>query len=185
MKKIIYLLFFAAAFSSCENAEDASEWDRVTGLIAKYGDFDPVAVEGMLTTGVVESTAYFKLDDKSLVNGGSTPWPGSQPIVFLFFENGTCWSCGSDMALMYGGGWFYREYHWSYDAQTRTLVTWHDYIESRATVKAVVGDNTLILEGDLGDHDDLRMVLQIDPDPDLRADYLEKCRNIADYEPAD
>lgn len=184
MKNITIVLFALMSFVACESVEDVedvSEWNRVTGLIAQYGDFDPAVVEGMLTTGVVESTAYFKLDDKSLVNGGSTPWPGSQPIRFLFFEDGACWACWTDTAQMYDGGWFYREYHWSYDAQTRALVTWHDYIESRASVKAVVGNDTLILEGDLGDHDGLRMVLQIDTDPDLRADYLKKYRNIADY----
>ena len=184
MKKLVYILFIASALTACEDSEVGSDWDRVNDLVSTHADFDSAAIPAMLTTGVVESSAYFKLDDKSQISGGANPWPGSGPIQFLFFDDGTCWDFWLDTAHMHDGGWFYRIYNWSYDPQTRKLVTWNDYTEAQAVVRAVDGD-TLVLDGDLGIDKGLRMVMRLDPDPNRRTGYMEKCRNIADFESAE
>lgn len=186
MKKIIYLLFLAAAFLSCENVEDASEWNRVNGLIAKNGDFDPAVVPALLTGNLLSCTAYFDLETEKLYYSDRLDLSiGGRFSEFLFFEDGTCWDCSLDMAQTHDGGWFYRAYNWRFDVQTRTLVIWNDFIEARSVVKAVDGSEMLFLDGDFFTRSGARMVFKLDPDPDLRADYLEKCRNIADYEPAE
>lgn len=89
------------------------------------------------------------------------------------------------MAQGYDGGLFYRAYNWSYDPQTQTLVTRNDYTEARAVVRAVDGGDMLILDGDLCSQSGARIVFKLDPNPDRRADYLENCRNIADFESAE
>lgn len=184
MKKIVYILFFAMTFTACESPDTAGEWDRVDLLIGQHADFDPAVVPALLTGNKLSFSSYFILEGQNLlysdrINLYLDGWSHPQ---YLFFENGICWRCWTDMAHIYDGGQFHREYRWSYDAQTRTLLTWIGHVESRAVVKAFDGEGHLYLDGDLCSEFGARMVFKLDPDPDLRAEYLEKYRNVADYE---
>lgn len=183
MKKIIYILFFASVLAACEGPESETEWTRVNGQIAKHGDFDPATVPALLTGNLLSYAAYFDLGTERLYYSDQLDLSiGGRLSDFLFFEDGTCWDCCLDMAHGYDGGWFYRAYHWSYDPQTRALDIWNDYIEARSVVKAVDGSEMLILDGDFFTRSGARIAFRLDPDPDRRAEYLKKCRNIADFE---
>lgn len=186
MKKIVYILFFASVLAACEGPESETEWNRVNGLIARHGNFDPSVVPALLTGNMLSFAAYFELETEKLYYSDQVDMSiGGVLPEFLFFEDGTCWECWLDMAQGYDGGLFYRAYNWRYDPQTQTLVTRNDYTEARAVVRAVDGGDMLILDGDLCSQSGARIVFKLDPNPDRRADYLENCRNIADFESAE
>lgn len=168
------------------------KWNEVSARIEQAGDFDPATVPSVLTEGLLSSTSCFRCKGDEMSDNVPL-WPGGNGIDVIFYENGTCWNCWWDMPHLYDGGLFYRAYRWRYEEGV--LVTWNEYSESKAIVRAVDG-NTIIFDGDIcsnigvdgsGYRDPevyLRIVMER-KDGAARERYIGSARNIEDFEQAE
>lgn len=181
MKKIGYILFFTAAFASCETVEEADQWNQADLFISQHADFDPAAVPALLTDNTLLTYRRFDMTNKEVIY--TDHWVGEAPdgcnsSEYLFFGDGTCWMCWMDISGAVNGG-IYAPLKWNYDPQTRSLFTGFDQLNYEATVKAV-GDNMMVIDGCFFDSFMRRYVLKFDPDPAIRSNYMENYNNYFD-----
>ena len=202
MKNWLILITAIVMVSSCSNGSEADNTLKskehngevrlpIASRIEKYGDFDSAAVAEIVTEGVlVSSEEYCFVGDKQ-IGSNLLEMTGSQPVVLIFMPDGTGRKCWIDEPMLYDGEWLYRDFEWSYDIGTRELTTlMFGTIRYVATVRAVDNDG-LIFDGVLCekpfmsglDTQDYFLRYAMDRrDATVRDSYLERCRNVADFE---
>lgn len=95
MKKIVYILFFASVLAACEGPESETEWNRVNGLIARHGNFDPSVVPALLTGNMLSFAAYFELETEKLYYSDQVDMSiGGVLPEFLFLKTALVGSVG-------------------------------------------------------------------------------------------
>ncbi|MEG1622207.1 MAG: hypothetical protein RR330_02425 [Alistipes sp.] len=193
----LFLMCFASTGCQSDDGKEIEsiqqQWDAVCQLMDQNATFDPAAVPDILREGVLHSSSYFHCKGGELSENVQL-WPGSSPIIVLFFADGTCWHCWTDISHQFDGGSFYRIYQWRYDQATQSIVTWlNARPEETMTAKVkALNNQCIILDGDICHSigsdgngnpysDFLRMVMDRQ-DQTARTWYIEHARNVVDFE---